>query len=149
MSFSLKYNNDLCPPCLFDSYHSPQASGKMAANKRTRNFIRFGKRSPLPSFLPPFIDDDTTTTDTDDAAPSIADYDPAALMADLVKRDSRMRRVSNFLRFGKRAAVPASAGSQLSPPICEEYLPPGFCTQLQLAKYGTQKKIKPFLRFGR
>jgi hypothetical protein len=125
----------------------------MAANKRTRNFIRFGKRSPLPPpFLPPFIDDDMPPSESDDAAPpSIADYDAAALMADLVKRDSRMRRVSNFLRFGKRAAAPAPAVSQLPlpPPMCEEYLPPGFCTQMQLAKYGTQKKIKPFLRFGR
>jgi hypothetical protein len=70
-------------------------------------------------------------------------------MADLVKRDSRMRRVSNFLRFGKRAAAPAAPAVSQLPPVCEEYLPPGFCTQMQLAKYGTQKKIKPFLRFGR
>ena len=94
------------------------------------------------------MEDEATETADDDET----DYEAAAAMADLVKRDSRMRRVSNFLRFGKRAAPAAASVPHplaQSTPICEDYLPPGFCTQLQLAKYGTQKKIKPFLRFGR
>jgi hypothetical protein len=100
----------------------------------------------------PAEDEARTNEDDRDFADNTA---AAADLGDFDKRDSRMRRVSNFLRFGKRAAFsPSAVNLSLqppppSPPICEDYLPPGFCTQIQLAKYGTQKKIKPFLRFGR
>lgn len=149
-----------------------QASGKIDATKRTRNFIRFGKRSasrPPPPPIPIAHEPEEEDLAAPDASSSYDEDDysealMAAMMANQVKRDSRMRRVSNFLRFGKRAApaapvaaagpaangpAAATAAAGHSAPICEDYLPPGFCTQLQLAKYGTQKKIKPFLRFGR